>query len=613
MQKMAVSTYILGISCFYHDSAASLIKDGEVLAAAQEERFTRVRHDSSFPINAIKFLLRQANITIEDIQIVAYYDKPFITFERLLESHLATAPKGLQLYLKTIPVWLSRKLDIKGEIKRNLKSLRKNKRSKLPELLFSAHHQSHAASAFYPSPFHDAAVLCVDGVGEWATTSLWQGHDTKLTPIKELHFPHSLGLLYSSFTQYLGFKVDSGEYKLMGLAPYGRPKYAKKIRDELIDLKDDGSFRLNMTYFGYLESTQMIHSKFTQLFGQPCRKPETRFSEFHCDIAASIQEVTNQAMIRLASHARSVTGQKNLTLAGGVALNCVANTQVFQKAGFEQVWIQPAAGDAGGSIGSAYLAWHQHLKQPMKKKDKDQMQGAQLGPDFGREQIFQAVTASNLVYEELSDSDLTEQVSNELVKQSVVGWFQGRMEFGPRALGQRSLLGDPRSPSMQDQMNLKIKFRESFRPFAPSVLAEKAADFFEEPSISPYMLFTAKVKKSTAAEPGQSLNDQRKSLTSDYPAITHVDTSARLQTVDKDISPKYHQLLESFFKKTGCPMLINTSFNLRGEPIVCTPQDAINCFMNSNIDVLVLENFVIHKSRQTEPVYHKYQQDLAPD
>jgi carbamoyltransferase len=596
---------ILGLSAYYHDSAAALVVDGQILAAAQEERFTRRKHDARFPMHAVRFCLDHAGIGPGEVDYVAFYEKPFLKFERLLETYLAFAPRGFRSFLAAMPVWMKEKLFLKELLRTELKALNGAGNGTLPQLLFGEHHESHAASAFYPSPFDRAAVLCIDGVGEWATTSAWLGsRGNELTPLWEITFPHSLGLLYSAFTYYTGFKVNSGEYKVMGLAPYGRPTYVQAIYDHLLDLKADGTFRLNMDYFEYCTGLTMTNRRFDALFGGPPRQPETPLTQREMDLARSMQDVTEEVMLRLARTLHRETGAENLCLAGGVALNCVGNGRILREGPYKGVWIQPAAGDAGGSIGVALQAWHQLDGQARRPHPPDDgMRGGFLGPSFSNDEVEQFLRTEGAAYVRLPDDELIDRVAQELAAGKVVGWLQGRMEFGPRALGARSILGDARSPKMQSVMNLKIKYRESFRPFAPSVLRERVSDYFDLDVDSPYMLLVAPVREErrTAAAPGQEslwgidlLNVPR----SDIPAVTHLDFSARVQTVHEVTNPRYHALLEAFEAKTGCAVIVNTSFNVRGEPIVCTPADAYRCFMRTEMDLLVLENFVLEKSGQ---------------
>ena len=597
------SMNILGISAYYHDSAAALLREGEIVAAAQEERFSRKKHDARFPGHAIEYCLAEAGIGLVDLDHVVFYDKPLVKFERLLETYLSYAPKGVRSFIAAMPVWLKEKLYLKATLRAELSKLGDCAKGELPPLLFTEHHQAHAASAFYPSPFQRAAVLCLDGVGEWATTTAWVGRDHTLTPLWELDFPHSLGLLYSAFTYYTGFKVNSGEYKLMGLAPYGEPKYADLILGELMDLKADGTFRLDMRYFNYCTGLTMTNARFDALFGGAARTAESDVTQREMDLAASIQVVTEEVVLRLARTLHSETGEENLCLAGGVALNCVANGRVLREGPFKELWIQPAAGDAGGALGAAATVWHQFEERPRQVNGGDAMRGAFLGPRFGDTAITGQLDAFGAKYERVDDDQLFSLLAELLDKEHVVGWFQGRMEFGPRALGGRSILGDPRSARMQSVMNLKIKYRESFRPFAPSVLADRVSDYFELDSASPYMLIVAPVKEGLRVE----LTDQQKQLfgieklnlkRSELPAITHVDYSARVQTVHKDTNPRYHALLEAFDARTGCGVLVNTSFNVRGEPIVGSPEDAYRCFMRTEMDYLVIENFLLAKSDQ---------------
>ena len=601
---MKDTTYILGFSAFYHDSAACLIRDGEIVAAAQEERFTRKKHCSGFPTEAIKYCLREGGIRLTDVAYVAFYEKPFVKFERLLETYLSFAPKGLRSFLAAMPSWLKEKVFLKDIIGKDLAKVAALSKAEIPPILFAEHHESHAASAFYPSPFREAAVLCMDGVGEWATTSAWVGQGHQLTSLWEIAFPHSLGLLYSAFTYYTGFKVNSGEYKVMGLAPYGEPKYVKMIYESLMDLKEDGTFRLNMECFNYCTGLTMTNSKFDALFGGPPRKPESPLTQREMDLARSVQEVTEEVMLRLSRTIHRQTGVDNLCLAGGVALNCVGNGRILREGPFERLWIQPAAGDAGGAVGAALAAWHRFLEKPRERHGADDaMKGAYLGPSFSNEEIEQFLKSKGAPYERLPEEALYGRVADELAAEKVVGWFQGRMEFGPRALGGRSIIGDARSPKMQSVMNLKIKYRESFRPFAPSVLRERVGDYFDLETDSPYMLLVAPVlekrrKTMTEAQRAlwgiQLLNIPR----SDIPAATHVDYSARIQTVHADTNPRYYKLLKAFEAKTGYGVIINTSFNIRGEPIVCSPADAYRCFMRTEMDVLVLENCVLYKADQ---------------
>ena len=594
---------ILGISAFYHDSAAALVIDGTIIAAAQEERFSRKKHDARFPAQAITYCLQAAGLALTDIDTVVFYEKPLITFERLLETYLAYAPRGFKSFLVAMPVWLKEKLYLKSILKRELRELGQCERSQLPQLLFTEHHQSHAASAFFPSPFEQAAVLCLDAVGEWATTSLWLGQGNQLIPQWEINFPHSLGLLYSAFTYYAGFKVNSGEYKLMGLAPYGEPIYQDLILQHLVDLKSDGTFRLNLSYFNYAVGLTMTNRKFDELFGGPPRQAESEITQREMDLAASVQAVVETIVLRLAQTVQRETGTENLCLAGGVALNCVANGRLLREGPFKNIWIQPAAGDAGGALGAALAIWHQYCDRQRPASLTDGMQGAYLGPSFSQPSIQRSLDALGATYQQLDDEELLTQVAEILAQENVVGWFQGRMEFGPRALGNRSIIGDPRSAKMQSVMNLKVKYRESFRPFAPSVLAERVSDYFQIDRASPYMLFVAPVQTDLqipmTAEQQQLFGIEKLNVPrSTIPAVTHVDYSARIQTVHADTNRRYYDLISRFEQKTGCALLVNTSFNVRGEPIVCTPEDAYRCFMRTEMDYLVVENFVLKKSDQ---------------
>jgi carbamoyltransferase len=596
---------ILGISAYYHDSAACLVQDGRIIAAAQEERFSRKRHDAGFPGLAVQYCLRESGITVPDLEYVVFYDKPLLKFERLLETYLAFAPRGIRSYLAAMPVWLKDKIFLKLVLQKEISSLCDGiVRSELPPLLFTEHHESHAASAFFPSPFQQAAILCLDGVGEWATTSAWVGTGNEVTPLWEIAFPHSLGLLYSAFTYFSGFKVNSGEYKLMGLAPYGRPKYVRAIYDNLLDVKDDGTFRLNMDYFNYCTGLTMTNRKFEALFGGPPRKPESPLSQREMDLASSIQQVTEEVMLRLTRALHAETGAKNLCLAGGVALNCVANGRVMREGPYEKLWIQPAAGDAGGAVGAAFAAWYRFKGSSRVAEDKrDSMRGAFLGPSFSNDEIERFLNRAGAPYLRLHETALLDRVADELAGGKVVGWFQGRMEFGPRALGGRSILGDARNPQMQSLMNLKIKFRESFRPFAPSVLRERLPEYFEMDTDSPYMLLVAPVRedrRTVAAAAQQNLwgIDLLNVPKSDIPAVTHIDYSSRIQSVHEETNPRFYRLLKAFESKTGCGVLVNTSFNVRGEPIVCSPLDAYRCFMRTEMDVLVLEDCILKKEEQ---------------
>jgi carbamoyltransferase len=592
---------ILGLSCFYHDSAACLLADGEIVAAAQEERFTRKKHDQAFPAHAVRYCLAEAGIEGSGLDAVVFYDKPILKFQRILETYLSVAPSGLRSFMTALPLWLREKLWIEPEIREALGACGARAPDKL---YFAEHHGSHAASAFYPSPFPEAAVLTVDGVGEWATATIGVGEGKNLRLLQQLSFPHSLGLLYSAFTYFTGFKVNSAEYKLMGLAPYGEGVYTQRILDELIDLKEDGSFRLDMSYFGYLDDLVMTSRRFEACFGGPPRRPEAPITRREMDLAKSIQEVTEEIVVRMARHARRTTGKRNLCLAGGVALNCVANGRLLRERIFDDLWIQPAAGDAGGALGAALCVWHDALGNERRVvAGTDTMQGAYLGPEFSREQLAEYLQASGCVYRELSEAEWPEAIAGLLADEKVVGLFQGRMEFGPRALGNRSILGDARSPTMQSLMNQKIKFREDFRPFAPACLEERLADHFEIDRPSPYMLLVAPVRRERCLAPKGDeseleIHDWVNRPRSDLPAITHVDFSARIQSVNATSNPRFHRLLRAFESRTGCGVLINTSFNVRGEPIVCTPDDAYRCFMRTGMDYLCLGPFLLAKSEQ---------------
>jgi carbamoyltransferase len=590
--------YILGISAFYHDSAAALLKDGEIIAAAQEERFTRKKHDHSFPLHAVQYCLREAHIDAQKLDYVAFYDKPFLKFNRILETYFEFAPKGIRSFFMAMPLWLKQKLWIPDLITKEIGFAGK--------VLFPEHHESHAASAFFPSPFNRAAFLTIDGVGEWATSSYGIGEGNRVKILSELHFPHSLGLLYSAFTYFTGFKVNSGEYKVMGLAPYGEPKYLKAIYDNLIELKDDGSFAMNLEFFDYPVGLTMTNNKFARLFGGPPRKPESNLTQREMDLARSIQEVTEEIMLRMAQHVKKETGEKYLCLAGGVALNCVANGKILRSGLFDDLWIQPAAGDAGGALGAAYMVHYHYLQNhPPQKNGDDLQKGSLLGPCYSNQEIKDFLTKHNLPFRELTDEELLEKASNDLLGEKVIGWFQGRMEFGPRALGSRSIIGDARSPSMQKKMNLKIKFREGFRPFAPSVLADHIANWFEIDRESPYMLLVADVKKEKQLAMSSEKEklwgiDKLNVVRSEIPAVTHVDYSARIQSVNEKTNPRYYNLIKRFFEKTGCPVIINTSFNVRGEPLVESPADAYKCFMRTEMDILILGNFYLEKEGQPE-------------
>ena len=613
-------TYVLGISAFYHDSAAALIIDGNIISAAQEERFSRKKHDSRYPFNAIEFVLKNSKIKLSQIDYIVFFEKPFLKFERLLETYLAFAPKGFKSFCMSMPIWLREKLFQKKFLFEKLKEHDDNFND-INKIYFSEHHYSHAASAFYPSPFKDAVILTLDGVGEWATTTIAIGKDNDIKMLREIHFPHSIGLLYSAFTYYTGFKVNSGEYKVMGLAPYGEPKYKNTILKELIDLKEDGSFRLNMKYFNYATGLTMTNNKFENLFGQKARNPDKDLlTEFHMDIAASIQAVIEEIVMKLTKSLSKEFKSENLCMAGGVALNCVANGKILKNNVFKNIWIQPAAGDAGGSLGAALAFWYKELgnKRNPNLNKKDEMNGAYLGPSFDNDQIEETLKSLKAKYQKKNDESLFNLIANELKNKKTVGWFQGRMEFGPRALGARSIIADPRSDKMQKELNLKVKFRESFRPFAPSVLREDLSDWFELNCDSPYMLLVSDIKKNLQIPMNENdqklfginkLNVKRSSI----PAITHVDYSARVQTVHADTNPRYYNLIKKFKEITNCPVLVNTSFNVRGEPIVCTVEDAFRCFMGTNLDILVCENFILYKQEQDinliENYKNKFQQD----
>ncbi len=609
---------ILGISAFYHDSAAALVEDGGIVAAAQEECFTRKKHDSGFPAHALAYCLAHAGVAMDDVDHVAFYDKPFLKFERLLETYVAFAPRGFASFRTAIPVWLKEKLFQKSLLKKELEKFSPGYDWD-HRLLFAEHHQSHAASAYYPSPFDDAAVLTMDGVGEWATTSVGHGSGAELDIVKELHFPHSLGLLYSAFTSYTGFRVNSGEYKVMGLAPYGEPRYRDKILDNLIDLKDDGTFRLDQSYFDYCTGLRMTNERFDELFGGPPRDPESPITQRDMDLAASVQDVTEEIVLRLTRSIAADNGTRNLCLAGGVALNCVANGKVLRDGRFDNVWVQPAAGDAGGALGAALLAYHRFKGRPRAVANAlDSMHGSFLGPAFEQGEIERRLTASGARFTTLDDAETIQRTARALAAQKAVGWFQGRMEFGPRALGGRSILGDARSPLMQKTLNLRVKFRESFRPFAPSVLREDVADWFELDGDSPYMLMVAGVHKDkrramTADEDRLFGIDKLNVKRSEIPAVTHVDYSARIQTVHTETNPRYHALITAFKGLTGCPVLVNTSFNVRGEPIVCTPEDAFRCFMGSDIEVLVVGNCFLDKDDQDATLKLDYKDAFEDD
>ena len=609
---------ILGISAFYHDSAAAIIDDEKIIAAAQEERFTRIKHDSAFPINAVEYCLQEAGITLDEVDNVVFFEKPFVKFERLLETYVAFAPRGFLSFRSALPLWIKEKLFQKKILREAMAHLG-TEYDWDQRLKFSEHHLSHAASAFYPSPFEEAIVLTLDGVGEWVTTSMAIGRGNQLEVVKEMHFPHSLGLLYSAFTYYTGFRVNSGEYKVMGLAPYGEPKYKDLILEHIIDVKADGSYRLDQSYFNYCTGLTMTNNKFAKLFGRPARVPEDQLEQFHMDIAASVQAVTEEIVLKLAKSLAAETGIKNICLAGGVALNCVANGKLQRSGLFDGIWIQPAAGDAGGALGAAQALAHIYHAVPRTVHKNDNMQGSYLGKEFSDDEIRARLTAAGAHFTEFPDTEsMIAAAADALASEQVVGWFQGRMEFGPRALGGRSILGDPRSPAMQKNLNLKIKYRESFRPFAPSVLAEKVNDFFELDGPSPYMLLVDAVQKNkrlamTEAQQKlfgiEKLNVPR----SEIPAVTHVDYSARIQTVHQETNPKYHKLISAFEAKTGCPLVVNTSFNVRGEPIVGSPEDAFNCFMGTEMDVLAIGNFVLYKQDQNPDLAKDYKNEFTLD
>lgn len=588
--------YILGISAFYHDSAACIVKDGNILAAAQEERFTRKKHDHGFPINATNFCMQQAGIKSSNIDYISFYDKPFLKFERLLETYIAYAPIGIKSFIKSMPLWIREKLWMKTFIQSELKFNNK--------IIFPEHHESHAASAFFPSPFTEAAFITLDGVGEWTTTSFGIGKNNKIQIIADIAFPHSVGMLYSAFTYYTGFKVNSGEYKVMGLAPYGEPKYKDLIYNHLIDVKEDGSFRMNMEYFNYCAGLTMTNSKFHKLFGGEPRKPESKLTQREMDLARSVQDVTEDIMLKIGNHVYKETGIKKLCLAGGVALNCVANGKLLREGKFDEIWIQPAAGDAGGALGAALFTWFQVLNNDRQTDGRNDLQkGSYLGPEYSSEHLLKYLQDNSIEYEYVDEHEIPDRVADLIASENVIGWFQGRMEFGPRALGSRTIIGDARSPKMQETMNLKIKFRESFRPFAPSVLYENVSDYFEINHPSPYMLLVADVK----SERRKNMSEDQKKLfgidklnivRSDIPAVTHIDYSARIQTVHKDTNPLYYNTISKFNEKYGCAVIVNTSFNVRGEPIVCTPEDAYKCFMRTNMDYLIMGNYLISKKNQ---------------
>ena len=604
-------TSILGISAFYHDSAAALIIDGKIIAAAQEERFSRKKHDSSYPFHAIEYVLKEAKLKLNEVNYITFYEKPFLKFERLLETYVAFAPKGFKSFSMSMPIWLGEKLFQKKILYNELRNHDVNFHD-INKIYFSEHHFSHAASAYYPSPFNDATILTLDGVGEWATTTMAKGYGQELEILKEIHFPHSIGLLYSAFTYYTGFKVNSGEYKVMGLAPYGEPKFKNLILDKLIDLKEDGTFRLNMEFFDYATGLKMTNEKFSKLFGKPVRNSrKDLLTQFHMDIASSIQVITEEIVLRLARSIAKDNESKNLCMSGGVALNCVANGKILKEKIFENIWIQPAAGDAGGALGAALALWHKELKQERLTSLKDNMRGSYLGPSFNNDEILDKLTTLGADFEKLSEEDLLKITAKELSKEKIIGWFQGRMEFGPRALGARSIIADPRSETMQKKLNLKVKFRESFRPFAPSIIREDLTDWFDLDCDSPYMLLVADVKNNIKKE----MTEEEKKLfgieklnvkRSDIPAVTHVDYSARIQTVHENTNPRYYKLIKNFKNITKCPVLVNTSFNVRGEPIVCSIEDAYKCFMGTDLDILVCGDFILYKEKQNNQSSKNY-------
>ena len=611
-------TSILGISAFYHDSAAALIIDGKIIAAAQEERFSRKKHDSSYPFHAIEYVLKEAKLKLNEVNYITFYEKPFLKFERLLETYVAFAPKGFKSFSMSMPIWLGEKLFQKKILYNELRNHDENFHD-INKIYFSEHHFSHAASAYYPSPFNDATILTLDGVGEWATTTMAKGYGQELEILKEIHFPHSIGLLYSAFTYYTGFKVNSGEYKVMGLAPYGEPKFKNLILDKLIDLKEDGTFRLNMEFFDYATGLKMTNEKFSKLFGKPVRNSrKDLLTQFHMNIASSIQVVTEEIVLRLARSIAKDNESKNLCMSGGVALNCVANGKILKEKIFENIWIQPAAGDAGGALGAALALWHKELKQERLTSLKDNMRGSYLGPSFNNDEILDKLTTLGADFEKLSEEDLLKITAKELSKEKIIGWFQGRMEFGPRALGARSIIADPRSETMQKKLNLKVKFRESFRPFAPSVIREDLSEWFDLDCDSPYMLLVADVKNNIKKE----MTEEEKKLfgieklnvkRSDIPAVTHVDYSARIQTVHENTNPRYYKLIKNFKNITKCPVLVNTSFNVRGEPIVCSIEDAYKCFMGTDLDILVCGDFILYKEKQNNQSSKNYKNKFSSD
>jgi len=608
-------TSILGLSAFYHDSAAAMLKNGKLVAAAQEERFSRKKHDSSYPFHSIEFVLKESKLKLSEVDYVVFYEKPFLKFERLLETYLAFAPKGFKSFSMSMPIWLREKLFQKKILFDELKNHDINFND-INKIYFSEHHFSHAASAFYPSPFKNAVILTLDGVGEWATTTVAKGEGRNLEILKEIHFPHSIGLLYSAFTYYTGFKVNSGEYKVMGLAPYGEPKFKNLILDKLLDLKEDGTFRLNMEYFDYASGLKMVNEKFFDLFGQKARNPQKELlTQFHMDISSSIQSITEEIVLRLTKSIAKEYDNKNLCMAGGVALNCVANGKILKEKIFENIWIQPAAGDAGGALGSALALWYKELKNERSSPFKDEMQGSYLGPSFNDNEIEKALSSMGAIYEKFSEEKLLEITAHELSREKIIGWFQGKMEFGPRALGSRSIIADPRSDKMQKILNLKVKFRESFRPFAPSVIRDDLSEWFELNCDSPYMLLVADVNKSIR----RKMTDEEKNffgikklnvIRSNIPAVTHVDYSARIQTVHKETNPKYYKLIQNFKKITNCPIIVNTSFNVRDEPIVCSIQDAYRCFMRTDLDMLVCGSYILYKKKQNTQLVKDYKNQL---
>jgi len=598
-------TIILGLSAYYHDSAAALVVDGNIIAAAQEERFTRKKHDPAFPAKAIEYCLQEAEISLADVTHIVFYDKPLVKFERLLETYLHYAPFGIRSFIAAMPVWLKEKLFLKATLKKALTAMSGIPTKELPQLLFNDHHRSHAASAYYPSPYEKAAVMCLDGVGEWATSTVWLGDGKKLTPLWEIDFPHSLGLLYSAFTYYTGFKVNAGEYKLMGLAPYGEPTYVDLIYDNIIEVREDGTFRLDMSYFNYATGLTMVSQKFCDLFGGPRREPESDFGQREMDLARSIQVVTEEIILKLAKTVQKETGCDNLCMAGGVALNCVANGRLLREGAFKNIWVQPAAGDAGGALGAALSCWHEYLDNEREANPQDSMKGSYLGSSHGDDEIKAYLDSIGAKYQRMDDVELLPELAGTLADDKIVGWFQGRMEFGPRSLGGRSILGNPRSTNTQSTMNLKIKYRESFRPFAPACKADKVSEWFEIDESSPYMLMVAPVKKEKCFDTTEEQNklfgiEKLNVPRSEIPAVTHVDYSARIQTIHSETNPRFYGLIDKFEEKTGCPVVVNTSFNVRGEPIVCSPEDAYRCFMRTEMDCLVIEQYRMFKDEQPE-------------